>query len=58
MPAARQAQKRLVYESRRVEPPCLALTPQMSRREFLQFLVDERNDNVQGLRIAGMNTLQ
>src|SRR6266850_2846785 len=45
-------------ERRSLERPSLTFPPQVSRRQFLQFVVNQRNYSVQGLLIADMNTLQ
>ena len=54
----RQTQKRLVDERGRVQRPDLAFPPQVSRRQFLQLIVNERNHCMESLLIACMNTLQ
>lgn len=45
-------------ERRSIERPSLTFPPQVSCRQFLQFVVNQRNYSVQGLLIADMNTLQ
>ena len=54
----RQTQKRLVDERGRVQRPDLAFPPQVSRSQFLQLIVNERNHCMESLLIACMNTLQ
>jgi hypothetical protein len=54
----RQTQKSLVDERRRVERPRLSFPTQVSRRQFFQFVVHQRNHRVQGLLIAAMNPLE
>ena len=54
----RQTQKRLVDERGRIERPRLAFPPEVTRCQFLQLVVNERNHCVESLLIPGMNTLQ
>src|SRR5262245_39850676 len=58
VPSPRHAQKRFVHQRSRVERPRLALPSQVARRKLLELVVDQRDDCVQRLPVAGLNALQ
>jgi len=58
MAAPGKPQKRFMHEDRRLKAVGSQFTAQVGSREFLQFVINQRNHSVHRVLIPGMQALQ
>src|SRR5262245_7794254 len=58
MSSTRQANERLVHQGCRVKRPRLSFAAQVRRGELFQLVIEQRDDDVEGVAIATMSPLQ